>query len=157
VTTYFEDLTAGRAIELGSTSVTADDIIEFATKYDPQPFHVDPVAAAESPYGGLIASGWHTCALFMRLLYDGMIHDSSSQGSPGMEDLRWLAPVRPGDRLSASFVVEDATPSATKPMRGTVLFRCEMTNQHDQIVLRMRGRGLYGKRPGDGVQSDERL
>lgn len=137
----------GRAIELGSVEVIQDDIIEFATKYDPQPFHVDPVAAVETPYGGLIASGWHTCALFMRLLYDGMIHDSSSQGSPGMEELRWLAPVRPGDQLTARFVVEDATPSATKPMRGTVLFRCEMANQSGEIVLRMRGRGLYGKRP----------
>jgi acyl dehydratase len=147
VTIYFEDLVPGRAIELGTVEVTQDDIIEFATKYDPQPFHVDPVAAAETAYGGLIASGWHTCALFMRLLYDGMIHDSSSQGSPGMEELRWLAPVRPGDRLSARFVVEDATPSATKRMRGTVLFRCEMNNQSGEIVLRMRGRGLYGKRP----------
>ena len=147
MTTYFDDLLPGREFELGTVEVTEADIIEFATRYDPQPFHVDPVAAAESPYGGLIASGWHTCALFMRQLFDGLIHDSSSQGSPGMEELRWLAPVRPGDRLTASYVVEEATRSATKPMRGTVLFRCEMVNQDGVVVLRMRGRGLYGTRP----------
>jgi acyl dehydratase len=158
VTVAFEDLTPGLTVELGSVEVTEAEIIDFATRYDPQPFHVDPVAAAASPYGGLIASGWHTCALYMRLLFDGMIHDSTSQGSPGMEDLRWLAPVRPGDRLSASYTVEDATPSATRPMRGTVLFRCEMTNQDGVVVLRMRGRGLYGRRSVEPEgQSDERL
>jgi len=134
-------------MELGSVVVTEDDIIDFARRFDPQPFHVDPEAAVDSPYGGLIASGWHTCALYMRLLYDGMIHDSSSQGSPGMEELRWSAPVRPGDRLTARYTVEDATPSATRPGRGTVLFRSEMLNQDGVVVLSMRGRGLYGRRP----------
>ncbi len=147
VTVYFEDFETGRTIELGSVEVTESDIIDFARRFDPQPFHVDPVAAVASPYGGLIASGWHTCALYMRLLYDGMIHDSSSQGSPGMDELRWLAPVRPGDRLTARYTVEELAPSATKPNRGTVLFRSVMVNQDDVVVLRMRGRGLYGRRP----------
>ncbi len=147
MTVYWEDLVPGRAMELGSVVVSEDDIVEFARRFDPQPFHVDPEAAIHSPYGGLIASGWHTCALYMRLLFDGMIHDSSSQGSPGMDELRWLAPVRPGDRLTARYTVEDAVPSATKPDRGTVLFRSEMVNQDDVVVLSMRGRGLYGRRP----------
>jgi acyl dehydratase len=147
MTTYWDDLVPGLAMELGSVDVTEHDIIEFARQFDPQPFHVDPAAAAETPYGGLIASGWHTCALYMRLLFDGMIHDSSSQGSPGMDELRWLAPVRPGDRLTAHYTVEAATPSATKPNRGTVIFLSEMVNQDDVVVLRMRGRGLYGRRP----------
>jgi len=147
VTLYFEDLVPGRVFELGTIDVTAEEIIEFAMKYDPQPFHVDPEAAADSPFGGLIASGWHTCALFMRLLFDGILHDSSSQGSPGMDELRWLAPVRPGDRLSGVSTVEVASPSATKPNRGTVLLRSEMTNQDGVVVLRMRGRGMYGRRP----------
>ncbi len=147
MTTYWEDLVPGLAMELGSVDVTEHDIIEFARQFDPQPFHVDPTAAVETPYGGLIASGWHTCALYMRLLFDGMIHDSSSQGSPGMDELRWLAPVRPGDRLTARYTVEAATPSATKPNRGTVIFLSEMVNQNDVVVLRMRGRGLSGRRP----------
>jgi acyl dehydratase len=144
---YFEDFVVGSVIELGTVEVGQDEIIEFATTYDPQPFHVDPVAAEASPYGGLIASGWHTCALYMRQLYDGLIHDSSSQGSTGMEELRWLAPVRPGDRLTAAYTVEDVADSSSNPNRGTVVFRAEFTNQDGVVVLRMRGRGLYGRRP----------
>jgi acyl dehydratase len=147
VTVYFEDFVPGRVFELGTIGVTADEIIEFASKYDPQPFHIDPVAARATPFGGLIASGWHTCALYMRLLFDGLLHDSSSQGSPGMDELRWLAPVRPGDRLSATSTVVEATPSATKPNRGTVILRSEMANQDGVAVLRMVGRGMYGRRP----------
>ena len=147
MTIYFEDFVPGRVFELGTVDVTADEIIEFASKYDPQPFHIDPIAARNTPFGGLIASGWHTCALYMRLLFDGLLHDSSSQGSPGMEELRWLAPVRPGDRLSAASTVVEATPSATKPNRGTVILRSEMTNQDGVVVLRMVGRGMYGRRP----------
>jgi acyl dehydratase len=147
VTIYFEDFVVGETVELGSVEVTETAIIEFAERYDPQPFHVDPAAAARSPYGGLIASGWHTCALYMRLLCDGMINDSSSQGASGMEELRWLAPVRPGDTLRGRFTVLDAVPSATKPNRGTVTFHSEMLNHDDVVVLRMVGRGLYGKRP----------
>ncbi len=147
MTLYFEDFVPGRVFELGTIDVSADEIVEFAGRYDPQPFHIDPVAAASTPFGGLIASGWHTCALFMRLLYDGILHDASSEGSPGMEELRWLAPVRPGDRLTGTVTVESASPSATKPNRGTVIQLSEMTNQDGVVVLRMRGRGLYGLRP----------
>jgi acyl dehydratase len=84
--------------ELGTIEVSADEIIEFATKFDPQPFHIDPKAPETSPFGGLIASGWHTCALYMALLFDGILHHSSSQGSPGMDELRWLAPKPNGAR-----------------------------------------------------------
>jgi len=136
----------GEVIELGSVHVTEEAIIEFAERYDPQPFHVDVEAATESPFGGLIASGWHTCALYMRLLCDGMVNDSSSQGSSGMEELRWLAPVRPGDLLRAVYTVLETKRSATKPNRGTVTFRSEMLNQDDVVVLRMVGRGQYGTR-----------
>ena len=147
MTKYFEDFAVGEEIELGSVEVTEEAIIAFAEQFDPQPFHVDVEAAKATPFGGLIASGWHTCAMYMRLLYDGMIGDSSSQGSSGMEELRWLAPVRPGDTLRARYFVLDATPSAAKPGRGTVMFRSEMLNQDDVVVLRMVGRGLYGTRP----------
>ena len=147
MTRYFEDFTAGEVLELGSTTVSEEAILEFARQYDPQPFHVDPDAAAASPYGGLIASGWHTCALYMRLLFDGMMHDSSSQGSGGMEELRWLAPVRPGDELRARYTVLETKRSESKPNRGTVTFLSEMLNQDDVVVLRMVGRGMYGTRP----------
>ena len=147
MTKYFEDFAVGEEIELGSVEVTEAAIIEFAAQFDPQPFHVDVDAAKDTPFGGLIASGWHTCALYMRLLYDGMIRESSSQGSSGMEELRWLAPVRPGDTLRARYFVVDAQRSSTKPNRGTVTFRSEMLNQDDVVVLRMVGRGLYGTRP----------
>jgi acyl dehydratase len=147
VTKYFEDFAVGERLVLGSVEVTEEMILEFAEQYDPQPVHVDPVAAAESMYGGLIASGWHTCALYMRLLYDGMISDSSSMGASGMEELRWLAPVRPGDTLTASYTVEVVQPSESRPNRGAVRFLAEMTNQHGEVVLAMRGRGLYGRRP----------
>jgi acyl dehydratase len=158
MTKYFEDFVVGEEIELGEVDVTEAAIIEFATQYDPQPFHVDPEAAAGSPFGGLIASGWHTCAMYMRLLCDGMMLDSSSQGASGMEELRWLAPVRPDDRLRARYTVLNVARSATKPNRGTVTFRSEMVNQDDVVVLRMIGRGMYGTRDAAPVgQSDERL
>ncbi len=147
MTRYFEDFEIGAVFELGSVTVDAADIVEFAERYDPQPFHVDPDAAAASPFGGLIASGWHTCAMFMRLFADGILLDSSSQGASGMEELRWLAPVRPGDTLSGRFTIVDANPSSTRPGRGTVHFLSEMLNQDGVIVLSMRGRGQFGTRP----------
>lgn len=143
---YFEDFYVGEVLEFGSVAVTEADIVEFAERYDPQSFHVDPDAAVASPFGGLIASGWHTCALYMRLLYDGMLADAASQGSSGMEELRWLAPVRPGDTLTARYTVLDAQPSSTKSGRGTVRFQSEMFNQDDVVVLRMIGRGQFGTR-----------
>jgi acyl dehydratase len=146
MTKYFEDFVVGDVIDLGSVEVTEAAIIEFAREFDPQPFHIDPEAAMDTPFGGLIASGWHTCALFMRLMCDGMLNDSSSQGSSGMEELRWLKPVRPGDTLTGHYTVLDAQRSSTKPHRGTIKFRSEMLNQDDEIVLRMIGRGQYGTR-----------
>jgi acyl dehydratase len=147
VTTYLEDLTPGRVIDLGLVEVSEDEIVDFAVRFDPQPFHIDPAAGAASHFGGLIASGWHTCSLFMRLLYDGMIADADSLGSPGMDEIRWPAPVRPGDTLRATFTVTEARPSSSKPDRGVVHSWCEMRNQDDVVVLTMRGIGLYRRRP----------
>lgn len=146
MTRYFEDFEVGERIVLGSVEITEAMILDFAEQYDPQPFHTDPAAAAESMYGGLIASGWHTCALYMRLLCDGLVSDSSSLGGSGIDDLRWLAPVRPGDTLTATYTVEAVQPSESRPNRGAVLFLSEMTNQDGTVVLTMRGRGLYGRR-----------
>jgi acyl dehydratase len=139
VTIYFEDFVVGHAFEFGDVVMTEEEIIEFATRYDPQPFHVDPEAAKETVFGGLIASGWLTCSLFMRMLVDGLINDSSGQGSPGMDEVRWLAPVRPGDRLTARSTVMKATPSSKNPARGTVVLHNEMTNQDGIVVMSMSG------------------
>jgi acyl dehydratase len=142
----FEDFEPGQVYELGSRTVTEAEILEFARQFDPQPFHLDPEAAKESVFGGLIASGWHTGAIWMRLYVDAMLGDAASRGSPGVEELRWLAPVRPGDTLTGSLTVLDVTPSATRPDRGTVRIRGELTNQDGVTVLRMTSRGHFGRR-----------
>ena len=147
MTLYFEDLTPGRVFELGAVEVSADEIIEFATRYDPQPFHIDPAAAADTMFGGIIASGWHTCSMCMRLLVDELLSQSTSLGSPGMEQILWLAPVRPGDRLTARSTVEEVRPSSSKPDRGTVTLLTEMQNQAGVLVMTMRGMGMYSRRP----------
>jgi acyl dehydratase len=143
---YFEDFAAGEVFELGSHQVTEAEIVEFAERWDPQPFHVDPEAAAESVFGGLIASGWHTGAMWMRMYVDSMLGGPSSQGSPGIEELRWLAPVRPGDTLHGRLTVLDATPSQRSPERGTVRIRGEMLNQDGVTVLTMVSRGHFAQR-----------
>lgn len=142
----FEDFEPGQVYELGSTTVTEDDIVAFAREFDPQPFHVDPEAAAESVFGGLVASGWHTGAMWMRLYVDSMLGGPSGQGSTGIEELRWLAPVRPGDTLHGRLTVLEATPSERRPDRGTVRIRGEMVNQDGVTVLSMVSRGHFGRR-----------
>src|SRR5919112_1305189 len=144
---YFEDFRAGEVIELGSHDVSEEEIVGFARQWDPQPFHVDPEAARESVFGGLIASGWHTGAMWMRLYVGAMLDTAASQGSPGVEELRWLAPVRPGDTLSGRLTVLDVSPSERRPDRGTVRIRGEMVNQDGVTVMTMVSRGHFGRRP----------
>lgn len=144
---YFEDLEPGRVHELGSVVVTEDEILDFARRWDPQAFHVDPEAAKESVFGGLIASGWHTGAMWMRLYVDSLLDGAASMGSPGVEELRWLAPVRPGDTLSGRLTVLETTPSARRRQdRGTVRIRGEMVNQDGVTVMSMVSRGHFGLR-----------
>ncbi|MTD52751.1 MaoC family dehydratase [Amycolatopsis pithecellobii] len=132
---YFEDYVEGSTEELGSIKVSEDEILEFATKYDPQPFHVDPPAAAAGPYGGLIASGWHTASLMMKLVVRNYLSAASSLGSPGIDELRWLKPVRPGDELRARVQVLEARPSKSKPDRGLLRSLVELRNQDDETVF----------------------
>jgi acyl dehydratase len=143
----FDDFAPGQEYELGSVTVTQDEIVQFARRYDPQTFHVDPDAAKESVFGGLIASGWHTGAMWMRLYVDSMLGSSAGQGSPGVEELRWLAPVRPGDTLSGRLTVLETTPSERRPDRGTVRIRGEMVNQDGVTVMSMVSRGHFARRP----------
>ena len=142
----FDDFAAGQVYELGSRTVTEDEIVDFARQWDPQTFHVDPEAAKESVFGGLIASGWQTGAIWMRMYVDTML-GTAARGSPGIEELRWLAPVRPGDTLTGRLTVLEATPSATKPDRGTIRIRGEMVNQDGVTVMAMTSRGHFDRRP----------
>lgn len=144
---YFEDFAAGQSLELGSYTVTREEILAFARQFDPQPFHTDEERAKASLYGGLIASGWHTASIFMRLLVDGLLNETASMGSPGIDELRWTRPVRPGDTLRARFTVREANPSARHADRGTIVSECELINQHGEVAMRVTGRNIIGRRP----------
>jgi acyl dehydratase len=143
---YFEDFQVGQVTEVGPTSVTEAEILEFAERFDPQPFHIDPEAANASPFGGLIASGWHTAALFMGMFVREILLDSASLGSPGVEEIRWTAPVRPGDTLTARSTVTDVRPSSTDPRRGTVFTANEVYNQDGVLVMKLKARGFFARR-----------
>jgi acyl dehydratase len=142
----FEDFSVGEVIACGSRTVTEDEIVSFARQFDPQPFHVDAEAGKRSIYGSLIASGWHTMAMCMRLACDAYIIDSTSAGSPGIDALRWLRPVRAGDTIRLDMITLEKKPSASKPDRGVVTTDWRVYNQHDELVLTMRGMGIYLKR-----------
>jgi len=148
---YFEDFTPGWTFENGPRTLTAPEIVAFAREWDPQTYHTDEEKARASPYGGLIASGWQTGVVAMRLMCDGYLLDTSCVGSPGIDELRFLKPVRPGDALRFRSTVLDAQASKTKPNRGTVTFRWEVINQAGEVVLSMIGRQLFLRRP-DGRQ-----
>jgi acyl dehydratase len=140
---YFEDYQVGELLEFGNYLITEAEIIEFARRYDPQPFHVDPVAAQTSNYGGLIASGWLTGCAVMRMLVDHFISPLSSMGSPGLDELRWPRPVRPGDRLRVRLSILATRQSQTKPDRGLIQMHQEAVNQNDEVVMTIRGWGMY--------------
>lgn len=142
---YFEDFQAGMVFELGERVLSKEEIVAFAAEYDPQPFHVDEEAAEESAFGGLIASGWHTASVFMRLYVDALLSRAASMGSPGVEELRWLKPVRPGDTLRARLTVLDTASSERNPNRGTVHIYSEVLNQHGDAVMNMKARGLFAR------------
>jgi acyl dehydratase len=135
---YFEDYIVGVEQEVGSVGISEADIIEFANKYDPQDFHTDPEKAATGPFGGLVASGWHTIAVVMRLLVDRYLDSASSLGSPGIDELRWLAPVRPGDVLTVRAEVSDKRRSNSRPDRGLIRTSVEVRNQDGVPVMTMK-------------------
>jgi acyl dehydratase len=145
---YFEDFAVGDVHELGSRSLSEDQIIAFAREFDPQSFHIDPEAAKSSAFGTLVASGWHTVAAFMSLLVKGLLNDTASMGSPGIEGIQWLRPVKPGDRLNASIRVLETTPSKSRPDRGIVKTEGRLTNQDGDLVMTLRAVNFFGRRPG---------
>ena len=136
---YFEDYPEGAVHEFGSIRVEEDEVIGFAQRFDPQPFHTDPETAKQSIYGRLIASGWHTAAIMMRLLVEHYLSRVASLGSPGVDELRWLKPVYPGDELSVRVTILEATRSRSKPDRGIVRSYIEVLNQHGEVVMTVKG------------------
>ena len=145
-TIHWEDFPVGRVRETDRVTLTKEEIVGFARQFDPQPFHVDEEAARHSPYGGLIASGWHTCSLAMRLYYDAVLRHAASMGSPGVEKVRWLQPVRPGDTLRVRVEVLEARTSESKPHLGLVRSAWQVLNQRDEAVMVMEGWGMFRRR-----------
>jgi acyl dehydratase len=146
ITIFWEDMQPGMVRELGSASLSAEEIKAFARQYDPQPFHVDEEAGQRSIFGGLCASGWQTCSLAMRLTVDNLLSHSSSQGSPGLENVKWLKPVFPGDQLSLRHTVLEARTMRSRPDTGLSRARWELFNQHGDKVMEMEGWGMFGRR-----------
>ena len=144
---YFEDYVEGAVCTFGSVLVNQDEVIEFASRFDPQVFHVDAVKAKDSHYGGLIASGWHTASMMMSQLALYYLSDASSLGSPGLDNLRWLAPVRPGDTLHVRVTTTGTRRSTSKPGRGIVKSYIEVLNQDDTVVMDINAANFIACRP----------
>jgi acyl dehydratase len=143
---YFEDYMEGSVFEYGPIAVEEAEIISFAKRYDPQTMHIDPVKAALGPFRGLIASGWHTTGLMMRLFVEHFLSAVASLASPGVDEVRWLRPVRPGDQLKLRISVLEVKPSRTKPDRGMVVSLLEGINQNGEVVSSLKAMNLLAKR-----------
>ncbi len=143
---YWEDFNVGERMVLGTKTFTEEEIIRFAKEFDPQPFHVDKEKAEQSFFGGIIASGWHTCSVAMRMMCDAYLNESASIGSPGVDNIRWLKPVRPGDTLRAERVILESRASSSKTDIGIVKSRWEMFNQHNEMVMSMEGISMFKRR-----------
>ncbi|MET0544919.1 MAG: MaoC family dehydratase [Caulobacterales bacterium] len=145
---YFEDLEPGQVFVLGSRTVSKEEIIAFATDFDPQPFHLDEEAGAKSFLGGLCASGWHTCAMVHRLNCDNFMNKIHSLGAPGLDELRWIRPVFPGDTISGTSKLIDLRPSNSRPDVGLMHIQTDVSNQAGDPVLRMKAWAMIARRPG---------
>lgn len=150
---YFEDFKVGQPIDLGSCVVSEEEIVRFAEQFDPQPFHIDPAAAAQSIYGGIIASGWHTCSLMMRQVVKGVFGEAAGLGSPGIDQIRWIRPLRGGDSLHVVMTVLEVRPSGSKPDRGVIKMLWEASNQHGEAIATVRSLGMFQRRPAQGPDS----
>ena len=143
---HYEDFVVGEVREMGPRTVTREEIVAFAAEFDPQPMHLDENAAKQTILGGLAASGWHTCSIVMRLLCDGLILNSTSQGSPGIDEAKWKRPVRPGDALTVRHKVLEKRESKSRPGVGLVRQECDVVNQRGESVMEMRFTAMFGKR-----------
>jgi len=142
---YFEDLKIGQKIQLGTISVSKQEIISFAKKFDPQPFHLDEKKAKESLFKGLCASGWHTCSLFMRILYDSFLINAASMGSPGMDNIRWIKPLKPDETITGIGIIIDKKHSKSRPDLGSLTINYEVFNIEKEIIMTLSGRSIMKK------------
>ena len=147
MTRYFEDFQVGDTYDLGSTSATQEEIIAFARQFDPQPFHTDPERAKHSTFGTLVASGWHTVGLFMRLMVDGLINETISMGSPGVDEVRWIRPVHPEEILHGRFIVIESKTSKSRTNLGIIRSKCELLNPAGEVVMSLVGTHFFGRQP----------
>ncbi len=147
----FEDFVPGEITTFGAYLVTKEEVIAFASQFDPQPFHLDEEAGRASMLGGLAASGWHTCAIMMRLMFDHFMDGSTSIGAPGIDEVRWIRPVFPGDVLSVRREILEARPSASRPDRGVVRFRFELMNQKGEVVMEQTNPIFFARRSQDAA------
>ncbi len=145
--TYWEDFAPGSVTEYGPRLVTREEIVAFAAEFDPQPMHLDEEAGRASMLGGLAASGWHSCCLMMRMMADGFMLNSSSMGGPGVDEVRWLSPVRPGDRLTLRVQVLETRASKSRPGMGLVRFAFTLRNQTGAEVMTLGNSIMFGRRP----------
>lgn len=152
---HWEDFSPGQVTEYGSRLITRAEIVAFAAEYDPQPMHLDEAAARATLFGGLVASGWHSCCVLMRMLTDGFIGDTSFMGAPGVEEVQWLAPIRPGDRIKARATVLETRASRSRPDMGFVKFRFELINAADQPVMILTVSPMFGRRAANATREDE--
>ena len=146
ITVYWEDLQPGQVLDLGNLTATREEIIAFASQFDPQPFHLDDEAAKASVFGGLCASGWHTCSMAMRLMVTNFLQTAASLGSPGLENVKWMKPVFPGDTLRLQHRILESRPMRSRPDVGLVRTHWEMFNQNGEQVLHMEGWGMFRRR-----------
>ncbi|MBK5912683.1 dehydratase [Rhodothalassium salexigens] len=152
---FWDDIPVGHADRFGQYAVTAEEVVEFASKYDPQPFHLDADAAERSIFGGLCASGWHTCAMFMRMLVDHFsARGMASLGSPGVEQIQWRRPVFPGDVLHVKGEVVDKRASQSKPQMGSVTSTYRVYNQKDEMVMSLHTTGFFRRRPTEAASAE---
>ena len=143
---YLEDFASGMEFEFGDREVTAEEVVTFAREYDPQPFHLDEAAGKATHFGGLVASGWQTAGFMMRMLVDNMLSPETSLGSPGLDELRWLKPVRPGDRLRVRVRILEVKRSRSRPEMGTIRQSTEVLNHKDEVVMSMFSIGMVRAR-----------
>jgi len=143
---YFEDLNEGDNYSLGPLFVSKKEILEFANKYDPQPFHIDEKKAKESLFGDLCASGWHTCSLYMKMLCDSFIKNLASLGSPGMNEIRWIKPLFPDQNITGKVTIVSKTPSKSKPQIGSLITNSEVYNNKKEIIMTLQSISIVKKR-----------
>jgi acyl dehydratase len=153
---HFEDFTPGSVAEYGPRIITRDEIVAFAAEFDPQPMHLDEAAAGASMMDGLVASGWHSCCLLMRMISDGFLLQSSFLGAPGVEEVRWLAPVRPGAALTVRATVLETRPSRSRPDMGLVKFRFELVDSAGTLLMTLTVNPMFGRRPAHAATEQAR-